>query len=67
MIDRHSLDPVQCYMVGDNVTDNQTALNAGIHSILVRTGKVDPGSISEIAEQQIPVFDDIAAFVATLA
>jgi D-glycero-D-manno-heptose 1,7-bisphosphate phosphatase len=66
MIARHNLDPVHCYMVGDNVTDTLTALNAGIGPIAVRTGKVDPRSRPEVAQHQIPVFDDLAAFVATL-
>ena len=66
MIARHGLNPALCYMVGDNVTDNQTALNAGIHPILVRTGTVDPRSIPGVAQHRIPVFDNIAAFVATL-
>ena len=67
MIARHGLDPARCYMVGDNVTDHQAALNAGIHPIVVRTGKVDPDSMPEVAQHQTPVFDDLAAFVATLA
>ena len=66
MITRHRLDPARCYLVGDNVTDLRTALNAGIHPIAVRTGKVDPRSLPETAQNRIPVFDDLAAFVATL-
>ncbi len=67
MITRHRLDPAHCYLVGDNVTDCRTALNAGIHPVAVRTGKVDPRTLPEIAQLRVPVFDDFAAFVATLA
>jgi D-glycero-D-manno-heptose 1,7-bisphosphate phosphatase len=66
MIARHGLDPARCYLVGDNVTDSQTAINAGIHPVAVRTGKVDPRATPEVAQHRIPVFDDLAAFVATL-
>jgi D-glycero-D-manno-heptose 1,7-bisphosphate phosphatase len=66
MITRHRLDPAHCYLVGDNVTDSRTALNAGIHPVAVRTGKIDPRTLPEIAHLQVPVFDDFAAFVATL-
>jgi D-glycero-D-manno-heptose 1,7-bisphosphate phosphatase len=64
---QHRLDPMQCYMVGDSAADIQAALNAGIHPIIVRTGKVDPHTLPEIAQHRVPVFDDLAAFVATLS
>jgi D-glycero-D-manno-heptose 1,7-bisphosphate phosphatase len=67
MIARHGLDPAQCYLVGDNASDHQAALNAGIHPIMVRTGKIDPGSIPEVARHGSPVFENLAAFVQTLA
>jgi len=66
MIARHGLDPAHCYLVGDNVTDSRTALNAGIRPIAVRTGKVDPRTLPDVAQLQVPVFDDLAAFVAML-
>jgi D-glycero-D-manno-heptose 1,7-bisphosphate phosphatase len=67
MIARHGLDPAQCFLVGDNLSDHQAALNAGIHPIMVRTGKIDPGSFPEVARQGSPVFENLAAFVQTLA
>jgi D-glycero-D-manno-heptose 1,7-bisphosphate phosphatase len=67
MIAQHRLDPAQCHMVGDSAADIQAALNAGIHAVVVRTGKIDPDSMPEVARHQIPVFDSFAAFVATLA
>ena len=66
MIERHGLDPEQCYVVGDNISDHQAAINAGIHPILVRTGKVDPAGIPEVAQHGSPVFENLAEFVQTL-
>ena len=66
MIARHRLDPASCYMVGDSAADIQAALNAGIHPVVVRTGHVDPRTLPEVARHGVPVFDDLAAFVATL-
>jgi D-glycero-D-manno-heptose 1,7-bisphosphate phosphatase len=65
-IERHSLDPAQCWMVGDSATDAATARAAGIGIALVRTGKVAPDSLPEVAEQKIPVFDNLDAFVRSL-
>ena len=67
MVAQHSLDPVQCYMVGDSAADIQTARNAGIHAVVVRTGKVDPDTLPEVARHHVPVFASFAAFVDTLA
>jgi D-glycero-D-manno-heptose 1,7-bisphosphate phosphatase len=66
-IGRHGLDPAQCHMVGDSAADIQAALNAGIHPVMVRTGRVDPATIPEVAQHRVPVFDSLASFVATLA
>ena len=66
-IGRHGLDPAQCHMVGDSAADIQAALNAGIHPVMVRTGRVDPATIPEVARHRVPVFDSLASFVATLA
>jgi len=67
MIAQHRLDPAQCHMVGDSASDIQVALNAGIHPVVVRTGRTDPATIPEVARHGVPVFDSFAAFVATLA
>jgi len=67
MVAQHSLDPVQCHMVGDSAADIQTARNAGIHAVVVRTGKVDPDTLPEVARHHVPVFASFAAFVDTLA
>ena len=67
MVAKHGLDPARCYMVGDSAADIHAALNAGIHPVVVRTGKVDPRALPEVTVHQVPVFDDLLAFVATLA
>jgi D-glycero-D-manno-heptose 1,7-bisphosphate phosphatase len=67
MIAQHALDPAQSYMVGDNAADIQAAINAGIRPIIVCTGKVDPHTLPEVAQHRVPVFDDFAAFAATLS
>lgn len=66
VIARHGLDPKECWMIGDSAADMGAALGAGIRAAAVRTGKVDPNRIPEVASGQIPVYDDFAAFVATL-
>ena len=63
----HALDPSACWMVGDSVADIGAALAAGIKAAAVRTGKVAPEKIPEVASGRVPVFDDFAAFVAHLA
>ncbi|MBC2593968.1 HAD-IIIA family hydrolase [Ruficoccus amylovorans] len=67
MIDRHGLDPTQCAMVGDRTSDWGAGVNAGIRPVALRTGKdLSDKAQAFIAEHQIAVFDDLAAFVATL-
>jgi D-glycero-D-manno-heptose 1,7-bisphosphate phosphatase len=66
MVAQRDLDPAQCTMVGDSAADIQAARNAGIHAVVVRTGKIDPGTLPEVARYHVPVFASLAAFVATL-
>jgi D-glycero-D-manno-heptose 1,7-bisphosphate phosphatase len=65
-IERHGLDPGACWMVGDAASDLAAAAAAGIRAAAVRTGKIDPGLLPEVAAGRVPVFADLAAFVATL-
>jgi D-glycero-D-manno-heptose 1,7-bisphosphate phosphatase len=65
-IARHKLDPEGCWMVGDSKADVGAALAAGIRAVAVRTGKVPPASIPEVAAGKVPVFPDFGAFAATL-
>jgi D-glycero-D-manno-heptose 1,7-bisphosphate phosphatase len=66
-IARHRLDPAACWMVGDSAADIAVALAAGIHPVVVRTGKTDPDGLPDVARHRIPVHADFAAFAATLA
>jgi D-glycero-D-manno-heptose 1,7-bisphosphate phosphatase len=66
MIARHQLDPARCFMVGDAASDIQAALAAGIQPVVVRTGKVDPLTLPEVAQHRVPVFATFAEFAATL-
>ena len=67
MLAAHHLDPAACWMVGDSAADIGAALAAGIRAAAVRTGKVAPESLAEVADGTVPVFDDFGAFAATLS
>ncbi|MBI5771058.1 MAG: HAD-IIIA family hydrolase [Verrucomicrobia bacterium] len=62
----HHLDPAQCWMVGDSAADIGAGLAAKINVAALRTGKVDPLTLPEVAAQRVPVFENLAAFAATL-
>jgi len=57
------LDPSQCWMVGDSEADINAARAAGIHIAAVKTGKIDPSSLAVVKDNDIPVFENFAAFV----
>jgi D-glycero-D-manno-heptose 1,7-bisphosphate phosphatase len=62
----HSLDPGECWMVGDSAADVGAALAAGIRAAAVRTGRVPPESLPEVLQGGVPVFADFGSFAATL-
>ncbi|MCX6955041.1 MAG: HAD-IIIA family hydrolase, partial [Verrucomicrobia bacterium] len=66
-IERDRLDPAQCWMVGDRQSDIDAGLNAKIHSVAVCTGKHDAAGWAALNLPGVPVFPDLAAFVATLS
>jgi D-glycero-D-manno-heptose 1,7-bisphosphate phosphatase len=65
-IAKYGLDPSACWMVGDSAADLGAALAAGIRAAAVRTGKVDPKTIREVAAGKVPVYDDFGEFAETL-
>jgi D-glycero-D-manno-heptose 1,7-bisphosphate phosphatase len=65
-MERHKLEPEQCWMVGDSAADVGAALAADINIAVVRTGRVDPATIPEIAAHFVPVYPTFADFAATL-
>ncbi len=62
----HSLDPAQCWMVGDSAADIGAGLNAKINVAALRTGKVNPTTLPVVNEHRIPVYATFADFAATL-
>jgi D-glycero-D-manno-heptose 1,7-bisphosphate phosphatase len=62
----HHLDSAQCWMVGDSAADLGAGLAAGIPVALVRTGRLNPDCYPELSTHQVPVFDRLADFIATL-
>lgn len=65
-IAQHQLDPQQCWMVGDSAADIGAGLGAKIKVAAVRTGKVDPTTLLEVARGAVPVFANFGEFAATL-
>lgn len=61
-----SLDPRNCWMVGDRESDIDAGLNAGIRAAAVCTGKYDAAGWAARVRPGVPVCADLAAFVATL-
>jgi phosphoglycolate phosphatase-like HAD superfamily hydrolase len=50
-------------MVGDSEADINAARAAGINIAAVKTGKNDPSSLAVVKNNNIPVFENFAAFV----
>ena len=65
-IDRHQLDPKQCWMVGDRASDIETGLNANIRAAAVCTGKLDAAGWAALALPDVPVYPSFTEFAATL-
>jgi D-glycero-D-manno-heptose 1,7-bisphosphate phosphatase len=65
-IGEHALDPAGCWMVGDSASDIGAALAAGIRAAAVRTGRVDPQTLPEVADGRVPVYADLRSFVDSL-
>lgn len=66
MIAAHRLDPAKCWMVGDRESDLDAGLNAGIRAAGVCTGKYDTKAWQGRLRPGVPLFPDLAAFVAQL-
>jgi D-glycero-D-manno-heptose 1,7-bisphosphate phosphatase len=66
MIAEHALDPAACWMVGDSAADIGAARAAGIRAAAVRTGKVSPDGLPEVAAGWVQVYADFGSFAATL-
>jgi D-glycero-D-manno-heptose 1,7-bisphosphate phosphatase len=66
-IAQHALDPAHCWMIGDRESDILAGRNARVSSAAVCTGKLDAAAWAALAPPGVPVFADLAAFVATLS
>ncbi|MBI4624330.1 MAG: HAD-IIIA family hydrolase [Verrucomicrobia bacterium] len=66
-ISRHSLDRDHCWMVGDREADIEAGLGAKIHVAAVCTGKNSAEGWAALGLPGVPVFANLAEFVATLA
>jgi D-glycero-D-manno-heptose 1,7-bisphosphate phosphatase len=65
-IERHGLDPAQCWMVGDNVADIEAGMNAKVRIAAVCTGKLDAERWSRLAIPGLLVFPRLGDFVSAL-
>lgn len=60
MISKYNLDPNQCWMLGDRISDIQAGHNAKIHSILLKTGKPITEKTTQFCqEQKIPTLNTL--------
>ncbi|MEM8549669.1 MAG: HAD-IIIA family hydrolase [Verrucomicrobiota bacterium] len=67
MMTKHALDPAQCSMVGDRVSDWGAGLGAGIAPIAVKTGKdFDEKASAFILDHDVAVYDDLVAYIEDL-
>ncbi len=66
MVAQHGLDPAHCWMIGDRESDIDAGLAAGIRSAAVCTGKYDAAAWQPRLRPGVPLFKDLAEFVATL-
>ena len=64
---KHSLDPDQCWMVGDRQSDLDAGLNGNIHAAALCTGKYDQTDWEKRLLAPATLHADLTAFVQTLA
>lgn len=63
MIDKHELQPSECWMVGDKWIDAETGLLADMRAALVKTGKpIDDGIWSKALASNVPIHADLLEF-----
>ncbi|MEO5958204.1 MAG: HAD-IIIA family hydrolase, partial [Opitutaceae bacterium] len=65
-IARYTLDPAQCWMVGDREADIQAGLGAGVRPVALCTGKHSAEEWSVLAPPSVPIFPSLVEFVAAL-
>ena len=64
---RDALDPAQCWMIGDRLSDIQSGTNAGIRAALIRNADYFNEATHEFCEAHgIPVFGTLASALETI-
>ncbi len=65
MIAREELDPEQCWMVGDRLSDLQAGIRAGIRAALLTPGGVTPDATTRAycRRHQIPTYNTLSPFI----
>ncbi len=63
---QHTLDPSQCWMVGDRESDLEAGLNGQINAVAVCTGKYSRSDWDTRLSMGAQLYDDLAAFVKSL-
>ena len=66
MIEHHTLDPRQCFMVGDRETDIEAGLAAGTQVAALANGKLTRDAWAAFDFPSLVIHDNFAAFAATL-
>lgn len=64
-MEKFSLKPEACQVLGDRWSDAQAGLNAGVRAALLETGlPLDEKTRRRAAEHDVPVYPDLPAFAA---
>ncbi len=63
---KHSLDPQQCWMIGDRESDLEAGINANIHAAAVCTGKYSHTTWQNNLPEDTTLYEDFGEFVKTL-
>lgn len=67
-IEQFDLEPTECFMIGDRISDWKAGLNAGIGAVALESGKDIPEDAARfITENKVGRYSDLAVFVETLA
>ena len=64
MISKYGLNESKCWVVGDNWSDSETGLKAGMRGALVRTGKPIDRELEALAKKRkVPIYKDLGEFL----
>ncbi len=66
MVEKYKLNTTQCTMVGDQLTDIESGINAGINVAAVKTRKRETEEQLFNFPKKVPVYENLKEFIATL-